>query len=356
MKLHYRARTMLAAVLVVVLLAGAACRNEEDSGPVTDVPDFDATTSASAAGSSLSQLSQPTPDATTAPVTPLGARSRDKDGPTQTGRRTAGQVTATATAVGTAVTPAMSRPATATRAPRSTATPTATSVPPTRTPRPEATAATATQAIVPSPTPVPPTAVPPTATAVPATPTPVPPSNPPAEGSTTVSRMSIPSLGVDYPIEVLGTTDNGTRLDTPHNATGAIGWYQLANFADFAVPGAGGNAVFSAHINYNGADGPFANLASIGPGAEISVTMANGVVYRYAVFAIQGYVVNASYATAERSLINMDDLVYTPNRPAGEEWVTLITCSCDPGRVIVAPGAIYGECVDRDVVVARRVS
>ncbi len=166
--------------------------------------------------------------------------------------------------------------------------------------------------------------------------------------------MRIASLGVDHPIEQLATNSRG-ELDTPRNATGAIGWYSIDNIPDFAVPGTGGNAMFSAHINYNGANGPFANLAAIGSGAEISVTLADGSVLRYEVFAKHGYVVNENYVTADRPLINMDYIVYTPNKPAGEEWITLMTCSCEPGRIIVAPGSLYGDCVDRDVVIARKV-
>lgn len=337
----------------MTLLAGVACRNEDDPDPVLDVPDLDATEQADASDSSLSQLA---PGPTDAPATRSSTRAKGKDDATATGRRTGTQVTATTTAVGTAVTPSPTRPpATSTSTPRRAST--ATTAPPTQTRSAGAPVATATTANAPSPTPVTPTPVPPTATPVPATPTPVPPAaNPPVASGPAVSRLSIASLGIDHPIEQLGTTDGGTRLDTPHNETGAIGWYQLDYLPQFAVPGAGGSAMFSAHINYNGADGPFANLANITAGTEIAVTMANGAVYRYQVFAIRGYVVNANYITADRPLINMDELVYTPGRPAGEEWITLMTCSCDPGRVIVAPGSIYGDCVDRDVVVARRVS
>lgn len=346
-------RTIRIAVAGLALVGGVACRNEDDPGPVLDVPDFDATAQANAFDSSLSQLDT---DRTIAPATRSSTRAKDKDDATATGRRMAAQVTATATAVGMTISPSSTRPpATATSTPRRAAT--ATTAHPTRTRASGAPLATATIANPPSPTPVPPTAVPATATPVPPTPTPVPPAaNPPATSGPAVARLSIASLGIDYPIEQLGTTEGGSRLDTPHNETGAIGWYQLDYLPQFAVPGTGGASMFSAHINYNGADGPFANLANIAAGSEIAVTMANGAVYRYEVFAIRGYVVNANYITDDRPLINMDELVYTPGRPAGEEWITLITCSCDPGRVIVAPGSIYGDCVDRDVVVARRVS
>ncbi len=169
-----------------------------------------------------------------------------------------------------------------------------------------------------------------------------------------VSRMRIPSLGVDHGIEVLGVTA-GNELDTPRNAVGAIGWYVVPAYPQLATPGTDGAAMFSAHINYNGANGPFANLSAIQGGADIFVTMADGSVYQYQVFAVRGYVITADYATAFRPLIDMVELIYTPARPAGEEWITLMTCSCGPGRIVNMNAQGFGDCVDRDVVVARRV-
>ena len=170
-----------------------------------------------------------------------------------------------------------------------------------------------------------------------------------------VARMRIPSLAINYPTEKLGLK-NGNELDTPHNATGAIGWYEIAEYPNLAKPGFGGDAMFSAHVNYNGSNGPFANLYKIEGGAEIFVSMDGGPEYKYQVFAIHGYVIDQRYATATRPLIDMGKLIDAPDKPQGEEWVTLITCSCGPGRVIIPAGQQFGECLDRDVVLAKRVS
>ncbi len=170
-----------------------------------------------------------------------------------------------------------------------------------------------------------------------------------------VARMKIPSIGVDHVVETVGL-ENGNQLGTPQNALGAIGWYSIPEYPNLQKPGFGGDAMFSAHVNYNGANGPFANLANVQGGDQIIVSMEGGPEYTYQVFAVQGFVVDANYVTASRPLIDMGKLIDAPDKPAGEEWVTLITCSCAPGRVIIPPGQQFGECLDRDVVLAKRIS
>lgn len=182
----------------------------------------------------------------------------------------------------------------------------------------------------------------PTATSTPtntATPSPTPSPTPtPFDGR--LARMAIPSLGIDYPIEEIGIKSNN-ELDTPHNALGAIGWYHI-----YSKPGFGKNALFSAHVNYNGSNGPFARLNKAEPNTEIVVQMAEGPAYKYQVFSKQRYDIYT---------IPMGELIDRPAKPANEEWITLITCSCEPGRIINLNAQGYGECLDRDVITARRV-
>ncbi len=187
----------------------------------------------------------------------------------------------------------------------------------------------------------------PTPTAEPSlTPTPTPT---PFDGK--VARMMIPTLKVDYPIEDLGLLQPQNQLDTPHDATGKIGWYYI-----YPKPGHGKNAFFSAHVNYNGKDGPFANLYKIQEGDEIEVTMDGGPAYKYRVFRLKRYVIDAAYSGGDPSrVIDMGKLINPPDRPDGKEWITLMTCSCGPGRVINVNAQGFGECVDRDVVVAERI-
>ncbi len=153
-----------------------------------------------------------------------------------------------------------------------------------------------------------------------------------------VARMLIPSVGVDYPIEEIGLLPNNA-LDTPHDALGKIGWYSI-----YKKPGSGGNAVFSAHVNYDFKQGPFANLAKVQPGDEIDIQMDDGSKYTYRIFRKQRYDV---------ANMPMGELIWPSDRPSGKEWITLITCG---GNFVATQANGLGEYTQRDVVVAERVS
>lgn len=158
----------------------------------------------------------------------------------------------------------------------------------------------------------------------------------PYDGS--VGRMTIPSIGVDYPLEQIGLVP-GNVLDTPHDALGKIGWYYI-----YPKPGFGGNAVFSGHVNYDFKQGPFANLAKVQAGDEIIIQMDNGTQYTYRVFRKQRYDV---------STMPMAEIIWPSDRPADKEWITLITCG---GNFVATQSNGLGEYTQRDVVVAERVS
>lgn len=181
----------------------------------------------------------------------------------------------------------------------------------------------------------------------PATPTPSPTNAPtpaptpvPFDGK--VGRMVATSLGIDNPVEEIGILPNN-QLDTPRDGVNNVGWYYI-----YDKPGWGGNAVFAAHVNYNFEAGPFADLYKAKPGDQIAVEMADGPVYIYEVFFFQRYDVNN---------IPMGELIAGDvngvARAGGEEWITLITCG---GRFVATQDNGLGEYLDRDVVVARRIS
>ncbi len=179
----------------------------------------------------------------------------------------------------------------------------------------------------------------PTATASPTSvpsPTPTPT---PFDGR--VARMIAPALGINHAIEEIGLLPNN-QLDTPHDGVNNVGWYYI-----YDKPGFGGNAVFSAHVNYNFKAGPFANLHRAKPGDLITIQMEDGPAYTYEVFYFQRYDV---------STIPMGDLIAGVvggrARPPEEEWITLITCG---GRFVATQPNGLGEYLDRDVVVARRI-
>lgn len=150
-----------------------------------------------------------------------------------------------------------------------------------------------------------------------------------------MTQLRIPSLGVASAIEPIGLTP-GNALDTPKNPHNT-GWYWI-----YDRPGAGGNAVFSAHIDYYpNIRGPFHQLAKLGGGAHI-VVVVDGRELVYEVISNQRY---SMYSMPVGEIL-------WPALPQGEEWVTLITCG---GRFVSSRPGGPGEYLDRDVVVARRI-
>ncbi len=184
----------------------------------------------------------------------------------------------------------------------------------------------------PTPTP-PPTQVP---TGVPTeAPTPTPTPTPaPFDGK--VARMKIGKFNVDSSIEPIGILSNN-QLDTPHNPLNT-GWYDI-----YDKPGFGGNALFSAHVDYYpNILGPFNKLAQAQLDDEIVVQMENGLEYRYKVISNQRY---------RAESVPMGDIITPPGKPADREWITLITCGGEFRAI--RPGG-PGDYLSRDVVVAER--
>lgn len=151
-----------------------------------------------------------------------------------------------------------------------------------------------------------------------------------------VARMKIPRFEVDSKIESIGLLPNN-QLDTPHDPYNT-GWYNI-----YDKPGFRGNAVFSAHVDYYpNIRGPFFRLFQSELGDDITVVMENGLEYKYRVIRKERYDV---------ATIPMGELIWPTNRPAGNEWITLITCG---GRFLPTQPNGAGEYLDRDVVVAER--
>ncbi len=181
--------------------------------------------------------------------------------------------------------------------------------------------------------------------AVTATPTSAPtetPTNAPTPTATPtpfdgkVTRLKIPRFSVDSAIEEIGLLPSN-QLDTPHDPL-KTGWYYI-----YDKPGFLGNAVFSAHVDYYpNIIGPFNKLKNSEIGDDIVVVMENGLEYKYRVIRKERYDV---------ATIPMGDLIWPTNKPAGAEWVTLITCG---GEFRSATPGGPGEYLHRDVVVAER--
>lgn len=167
---------------------------------------------------------------------------------------------------------------------------------------------------------------------------PAPPPNPISEPASTqgIARLSAPGLGVNNYLEVVRVKNN--EMETPSDGQYGVGWYP-----DYGLPGSGGNIVMSAHETWNHQQGPFYGLHKAVLGDEINVKMADGKVLTYKVISNRRYQVDN---------IPMGQIIWPDIRPKGEEWLTLLTC----GGRIVYNGDGFGEYLDRDVVVARRVS
>jgi hypothetical protein len=152
-----------------------------------------------------------------------------------------------------------------------------------------------------------------------------------------VRRFLVPRLEIDHAIEILGVPASG-ELPTPSDASYRVGWYP-----DFGTPGGGGNVIFTAHETWNHFQAPFFNLHRAQSGDEVVIELADGRRLTYAVFSNIRYDVRA---------MPMNEIVW-PSARGAAEWITLITCG---GRIVYDEATGFGEYLDRDVVVARRIS
>ena len=169
-----------------------------------------------------------------------------------------------------------------------------------------------------------------------------------------VARFKYPRFNIDAPVDAMATNAEG-QLDTPskgkENTT--VAWYDQTLDSKYRVgdrPGWGGNAIFSAHVYYisdkacpsnpRSCPAPFQKLAHANVGDDISVVMENGIEYKYKVIKKDQY---------HRDNVPMGDIVNGAGKPAGKEWITMITC----GGSLDSTGLEY---TSRDVVIAERVS
>ncbi len=144
--------------------------------------------------------------------------------------------------------------------------------------------------------------------AVASSPTPAPrPPQAPVEQALPV-RVVIPSIGVDAPVSVKTIGPDGVMQ--PPNGPEDVAWYDFS-----ARPGGGGNAVFSAHVDYHDY-GPavFARLKDLKKGDAVEVRLADGSVHDYEV------VLSVTYPAATAP---------TPEivGATSSEMITLITCA-----------------------------
>lgn len=94
-------------------------------------------------------------------------------------------------------------------------------------------------------------------------------------------RLTVADVGLDMEVTDVGLLSDGT-LEIPERAAIA-GWYR-----SMAAPGADdGIALLAAHVDDPYGLGPFASLKDIQEGAEVDVTLDDGVTARYRVSAVE---------------------------------------------------------------------
>ncbi|MCI0778136.1 MAG: class F sortase [Chloroflexi bacterium] len=166
------------------------------------------------------------------------------------------------------------------------------------------------------------------------TPAPTPTAELPPPSEAPIDVIAIPRFGVEASIITLGVDAQGV-METPDGPLN-VAWYDFSARPGFAPGVAGGNAVFSGHVDYyNYGPAVFWNLRNLELDDEIEVRLADGTVYRYGVISRNQY--NANTAPIQEIVGD------TPN-----EVITLITCggSFDAGA---------GEYDDRVIVRAQRI-
>jgi hypothetical protein len=104
---------------------------------------------------------------------------------------------------------------------------------------------------------------------------------PPAERSAPVS-LRIPAIGVSVAVGELGLNQDGT-VEVPTDFA-LPGWYRLGT-----APGEVGSAVILGHVDSYRGPAVFYRLRSLTAGDEIEVTLADGVVARFAVTEVATY-------------------------------------------------------------------
>jgi LPXTG-site transpeptidase (sortase) family protein len=121
-------------------------------------------------------------------------------------------------------------------------------------------------------------------------------------------RLVIPSIGVDAPVLEKGLGPD-LVMEAPDDAW-TVAWYGFT-----ALPGGGGNAVLSGHVDYAGV-GPavFWDLRRLAAGDVVEVMADDGTAYRYRVTQVDVF---------GSTSIPMDQVL----AQTGADMVTIITCA-----------------------------
>lgn len=96
------------------------------------------------------------------------------------------------------------------------------------------------------------------------------------------SSLSIPSIGLEAPVNPYGLDDRGA-MDVPDNGN-EVAWFEPG-----FEPGQQGNAVLAGHVDSEKAPAVFWDLKELKPGDEIIVSDSKGKALRFEVVKIESY-------------------------------------------------------------------
>jgi len=123
-----------------------------------------------------------------------------------------------------------------------------------------------------------------------------------------VQALTIAAIRISAPVVPMGLRPDG-YMDLPYNPH-QVAWYHFTG-----KPGMGGNAVFSAHVDYiNYGPAVFWNLHTLRAGDDIDVRLSDATVIHYTV--TESYIVPKEQLDIQRLVA-----------PTDGEMVTLITCA-----------------------------
>ena len=145
-------------------------------------------------------------------------------------------------------------------------------------------------------------------------------------------RLVIEKIGVDAPVSTFGLDENALPR-VPYDAD-LVAWYDFSSY-----PGNGENAVFAAHVTWNG-DAVFKRLGELEAGDRVRIQREDGS--------------NLIYEVTESVLVDSADVTARDwMLPAGEDVVTLITCGGERYLTDDFIGAAYTH---REIIRARLIA
>lgn len=117
--------------------------------------------------------------------------------------------------------------------------------------------------------------------------------------------LQIGDLRLDSPVRSVGLEEDG-QLEVPDETE--VGWYQYGS-----APGLPGSTVLAGHVSWNRTIGPFHDLGTLEPGAQVDVIADDGT--------------TRVYEVVERAIYDKDELPTDRIwRTTGDETLVLITC------------------------------